>query len=77
MFDVSNAARPSSTAVQTAVELRAQLGEVGAVDWASNTLATCADDGTVRVWRQDIETYRTCQEQPDEKRWDWSWAMNE
>ncbi|KAF8219659.1 cell division cycle protein cdt2 [Tricholoma matsutake] len=77
LFDVSNAARPSSTAVQTAVELRAQLGEVGAVDWASNTLATCADDGTVRVWRQDIETYRTCQEQPDEKRWDWSWAMNE
>jgi denticleless len=77
LFDVSNAARPSSAMMQTGVELRAQLGEVGAVDWANNTLATCADDGTVRVWRPDIETYRQCEEQPEERRWDWSWAINE
>lgn len=75
LFDVSNAARPSVTTVQTGVELKAQLGEIGAVDWACDTLATCADDGTVRVWRPDIETYRQCEEQPDEKRWDWSWAI--
>ena len=77
LFDVSNAAQQSSTMVQTGVELKAQLGEVGAVDWASNTLATCADDGTVRTWRPDIETYRKCEAQPEENRWDWSWAINE
>ena len=78
LFDVSNAALPSSTAMpQTGVELGAQLGEVGAVDWTSTTLASCADDGTVRVWRPDIEMYRRCKEQPEEQRWDWSWAIGE
>jgi denticleless len=77
LFDVSNAARSSSAIVQRGVELKAQLGEIGAVDWASDTLATCADDGTVRVWRPDIETYRECQEQPEEKKWDWSWAISD
>jgi denticleless len=40
------------------VQLFAQDGEIGAVDWAAEgggTLATCADDGTVRVWRADHE----------------------
>jgi denticleless len=77
LFDVSDAARPSPITTQTGVELRAQLGEVGGVDWASNTLATCADDGTVRVWRPDIEIYRNCENQPEEMRWDWSWAISE
>jgi len=77
LFDVSNAARPSWTTPQQGVELRGQLGEVGGVDWADHMLATCADDGTVRVWRPDVETYQTCRDHPEEKRWDWSWAIDE
>ncbi|RDB23192.1 Denticleless [Hypsizygus marmoreus] len=78
LFDVTDAARVSPSApVQKGVELKGQLGEVGAVDWAGTTLASCADDGTVRVWRPDIETYRACVESPDERKWDWSWAVGE
>lgn len=78
LFDVSDAASPlSATRFQTGVELRGQLGEVGALDWAEDSLATCADDGTVRVWRPDIETYLACTDQPEEKRWDWSWAVED
>jgi len=76
LFDISNAARPGST-LHMGVELRGQVGEVGAVDWAEGMLATCADDGTVRVWRPDIETYRSCVEQPEEKRWEWCWSVEE
>jgi denticleless len=72
LFDVSDAGQS-----QRGVELRGQLGEVGALDWSEDSLTTCADDGTVRVWRPDIETYRACTEQPEEKRWDWSWALGD
>ncbi|KAI0036069.1 WD40-repeat-containing domain protein [Vararia minispora EC-137] len=37
------------------VRLHAQVGEVTAVSWAEGMLATCSDDGTVRVWRVDSE----------------------
>lgn len=75
LYDVGNAARPlqSRSAVE-GVELTGQLGEVGAVDWAEDMLATCADDGTVRVWRANLEVERQCREQPEEKHWDWCWA---
>ncbi|KAH8113389.1 WD40 repeat-like protein [Phellopilus nigrolimitatus] len=56
------------------VELKGQEGEVGALDWADGALATCADDGTVRVWRPDVERHRLCTENPEEARWDWSWG---
>ena len=56
------------------VELRGQTGEVGAMDWAEGMLAMCADDGTVRVWRPDIEVARRCAEDPGEMKWEWSWA---
>lgn len=59
-----------------AVELRGQAGEVGAVDWAEGMLATCADDGTVRVWRPDLDISRRCVENPPEMAVDWSWAVN-
>ncbi|KAL0581957.1 hypothetical protein V5O48_000014 [Marasmius crinis-equi] len=74
LFDVSNAARPYSEA-EPGIELRAQVGEIGPVDWADGMLATCADESTVRIWRPDIEVYRTCIEDPVNKRWDWSWAL--
>ncbi|KAF9468992.1 WD40-repeat-containing domain protein [Collybia nuda] len=78
LFDVSSATSSlSATRNQMGVELRGQIGEVGALDWAENSLATCADDGTVRVWRPDIERYKSCMEQPDEKRWDWSWTVDD
>ncbi|THH09051.1 hypothetical protein EW145_g2286 [Phellinidium pouzarii] len=56
------------------VELKGQEGEVGAVDWADGALATCADDGTVRIWRPDIERYRMCMDNPVEAKWDWTWG---
>ena len=75
LFDVTNAARPWSAAVERdGVELRGQHGEIGGIDWAGEMLASCADDGTVRVWRPDIEIYRSCEERPEESRWDWSWS---
>ncbi|KAF8138254.1 WD40-repeat-containing domain protein [Boletus edulis] len=74
LFDVSNAARLKSLAA--AVELRGQTGEVGAVDWAHETLATCADDGTVRLWRPNYDVYQKCLSDPDAERWNWSWSQD-
>ena len=60
-----------------AVELRGQMvGEVGAMDWAEGALAMCGDDGTVRVWRPDVEVARRCAEAPEEMKWEWSWASD-
>ncbi|KAJ6539092.1 WD40-repeat-containing domain protein [Mycena capillaripes] len=72
MFDVSNAARASSR--QTGIELKGHSGDAGGVDWGFDILSTCWDDGMVRVWRPEIETYRACVENPEDKRWDWCWA---
>lgn len=74
LFDVENAARPGSRP-QQGIELQGQKGEVGAVDWAQNMLATCTDDGTVRIWRPDIDARMKCLENPEESRWDWSWSV--
>lgn len=81
LFDVSNAARLSASSYSrqlsaAAVELRGQTGEVGAVDWAQEMLATCADDGTVRVWRPDCDVYQKCLLDPDAERWNWSWSQD-
>ncbi|KIJ70351.1 hypothetical protein HYDPIDRAFT_122064 [Hydnomerulius pinastri MD-312] len=84
LFDVSNAARVSATpyargcteSLSAAVELRGQTGEIGAVDWANDMVATCADDGTVRVWRPNQEVYQKCLSDPEEERWNWSWSQD-
>ncbi|KAG6844112.1 hypothetical protein H0H87_009718 [Tephrocybe sp. NHM501043] len=74
LFEVGNAGRPSHPGnSQAGIQLKCQQGEVGAVDWAAHTIVSCADDGTVRAWRPDIGTYRECMEDPEEKRWDWTW----
>jgi len=36
-------------------------------------LATCSDDGTVRVWRPDPTQIGKCRENPDAS-WNWKWA---
>ena len=76
LYDVGagerNRARQSS---EIGVELNGQMGEVGALDWADGQLATCADDGTVRIWRPDYDVYSKCIEDPKEARWDWNFAM--
>ena len=61
------------------VQLTGQKGEVGAVDWAGGDggLAACADDGSVRVWRQDLDRYRMCCEDPEEMKWGWCWSVRE
>lgn len=60
----------------TGVELRGQEGEVGALDWAEGALATCADDGTVRIWRPDLDRYKECRDNAEEEQHSWSWAKN-
>ncbi|TFY69439.1 hypothetical protein EVG20_g3157 [Dentipellis fragilis] len=78
LFDVSSAGRVASTADTRAVELRSQIGEVGGLDWAQGMLATCADDGTVRVWREDMETMRRCEAKEEGFRdWDFAWRTVE
>ncbi|KAL5530610.1 hypothetical protein ACEPAF_6868 [Sanghuangporus sanghuang] len=72
LFDVG--AGSTDKLVTEGIELRGQEGEVGAVDWAYDALATCADDGTVRVWRPDTETFNECKENPEDAKWDWSWG---
>ncbi|GJE84910.1 WD40 repeat-like protein [Phanerochaete sordida] len=85
LFDVACSERERMRAVRTGdpgvsarmkgVELRGQKGEVGAVDWAQDMLATCADDGTVRIWRPDLDVSRRCESEPEEMKWNWSWAV--
>lgn len=65
----------SSGEGRKAVQLTGQKGEIGAIDWAEGCVASCADDGTVRVWRPELEVYSACVEDPEERRWDWSWAL--
>lgn len=83
LFDVSGSTRariqPSLYADGRGrgIELNGQKGEVGAVDWASGNLATCADDGTVRMWRPDMERYRECQAQSEDMSWHWCWAKEQ
>ena len=68
LFDVSQTAMaaPSILPDITGVELHGQRGEVGGVDWAQDMLATCTDDGTVRVWRFDPETRQRCDSEADD-----------
>jgi denticleless len=77
LYDVGDAIRPSMCDVTSAslgVELKGQRGEVGAIDWAEGMLATCADDGSVRVWRPDVDVYHKCIDDPEESKWQWAWA---
>lgn len=77
-FDISDAGkmrRSSSDDRGRGVELWGQRGGVGAVDWADGTLATCADDGSVRIWKSDLETYRRCEDDPEAMKYPWCWAL--
>ena len=54
LFDISQSSyrgQLKSTPQWEGIQLPGQHGEVGALDWGYETLATCADDGTVRVWQ--------------------------
>lgn len=73
LFDIENAGRPGFMP-RRGVEFKGQAGDVGAVDWAQDALATCVDDGVVRIWRPDVETSARCLESPEESRWDWLWS---
>lgn len=76
--DVGTDARPGEDVKEgesvTGVELKAQDGEVGAVDWADDTLAACGDDGTVRLWRPDLERSETCKSDPNGAGFGWCLA---
>lgn len=73
VWDVANAARARCER-PSPVALSAQSGEVGPVDWAEDALATCADEGTVTIWRPDARVARHCRLQPDEAKWNYWWA---
>jgi len=77
LFDVSRIAlaAPAILPDLGGVELPGQEGEVGGVDWAHDMLATCSDDGTVRVWRRDPEIRQECDTNAD-ARWDWTWGID-
>ncbi|KAI0068996.1 WD40 repeat-like protein [Artomyces pyxidatus] len=78
LYDVSQTAlaAPTGIAETAGVQLAAQRGEVGAVDWAEGMLATCSDDGSVRIWRTDDEMRRRCDEE-DDAHWNWAWAVDQ
>ena len=82
LFDVSCAGRThpivsgSRSIPSQGVEIKGQTGEVGAVDWAEGMFATCADDGTVRIWRDDRDIARMCEANADNAKWDWAWAVD-
>jgi denticleless len=84
LFDVAGLGRaaarasvPARAALTDGVRVRAQAGEVGAVDFARDgLLATCADEGTVRAWRPDAAVAARCRADPNEERLDWAWAEN-
>ncbi|KAF8268292.1 WD40-repeat-containing domain protein [Lactarius quietus] len=67
LFDVSRIAL-------AAPAILPDLG-VGGVDWAHDMLATCSDDGTVRVWRRDPEIRQECDVNAD-ARWEWTWGID-
>jgi denticleless len=79
LYDIGNAGRIYSTSEYDGqsggVQLRGHTGEVAAVDWAGGTLATCADDGTVRVWRPDEDVKRRCAKDPEESKWEYAWSV--
>jgi len=76
-FDVSQTARaaPPISPDSAGVELPGQKGEVGGVDWAQDMLATCSDDGIVRVWRFDPEIRQQC-DLDAEARLTWTWGVD-
>lgn len=78
LYDVGNASRnfeiSSWEGRGCAVELSGIHSEVGAVDWGHDIFAACYDK-TVRVWRSDVEMRRLCEEDPEEKKWNWTWAQ--
>ena len=78
LYDVSGASRSAVdeplAAQVSGVQLTGQSGEVAALDWADEMVATCADDGTVRVWRPDEEVYSRCRKDPEESKWEWAWS---
>jgi len=77
LFDVSQTARavPATWPDTAGVELPGQKGEVGGVDWAQDMLATCSDDGVVRVWRFNPEVRQQC-DMDAEARWTWTWGVD-
>lgn len=77
LYDIGNASSMSQyEGHSSGVQLRGQTGEVAAVDWADGMLATCADDGTVRVWRPDGDVKRRCAKDPEELKWEYAWSID-
>lgn len=77
LYDISNASRNFEISPWegrcSVVDLGGNRSEVGAVDWGYDVFAACCDR-VVRTWRPDVETHRLCEGDPEEQKWNWSWA---
>ncbi|KAF8592522.1 WD40 repeat-like protein [Ramaria rubella] len=73
LWDVAN----RSTRPEAAVELKPMGREIGAVDWTRDSLATCCDDGTVRIWRPDATVSAICRRDAEGAKWEWAWTTND
>ncbi|KAF8528884.1 WD40-repeat-containing domain protein, partial [Hysterangium stoloniferum] len=65
------------TGARQAVELKPTGKEIGALDWTDSSLATCCDDGTVRLWRPNLDVSMKCKSDPEESKWDWTWTTDD
>lgn len=77
IFDVRSAGRafPRSSADES-VHLQGHFGQAGSLAWdESGGLASCADDGTVRMWRRDEVLRARCEEDPEAAKWNYKWGV--
>lgn len=74
LFDVSRAGQPF-VSTECGIELHGQRSEIGGVDWGHDMLATCADEGTVHVYRPNAEMYSKCIEGDKDARMEWGGAF--
>ncbi|CAK5276039.1 unnamed protein product [Mycena citricolor] len=77
VFDVdSQGQRRTGHQSSNALELKGSGdGDSGGLDWAEGMLATCWDQGVVRIWRPEAQSHRSCLDNPENSRWDWLWAQ--
>lgn len=57
------------------VVLRGHTAEVGGIDWAQGTLATCGDDNLIRMWRPNADVAKAASaDKQAPERWHYSGA---
>ncbi|KAH8830678.1 WD40-repeat-containing domain protein [Flagelloscypha sp. PMI_526] len=73
VWDVRTCGRRRPIMNQVA-HLEGQVGRTGALSWSDDGLVSCADSGTLRMWRRDEDLYRRCLDDIEASRWNYHWA---